>query len=147
MNIAFFVASNEEEASAALARGPGSGLESCFFWNADFHPDSAVLVWEGWLVGVTVKELKDLGQPHVVELPTNDGYAVFILSVSLLDALAAEQPGGLRDLAAAWVEEEVLAEGTDAISLEAAVEVLEAVAALCRSAAQTRRGRVYYWRG
>lgn len=147
MNIAFFVASSEEEAAAARLRGPGPNSESVAFWNAAFHPDSAVLTWESWLAGVTTRELKDLGQPHVVELPTNDGYAVFALSVRLLDALAAEEPRGLRELATAWVEEEVRTEGSDALPLEAAVEVLERVSALCRSAAGARRDRVYYWRG
>ncbi|MBR7833626.1 hypothetical protein KDL01_10145 [Actinospica durhamensis] len=145
MNIAFFVASSEEE--AAWRRGPGPGVESVAFWNADFHPDSAVLTWESWLAGVTTRELKDLGQPQVVELPANDGYAVYVLSVRLLDALAVEEPSGLRELATVWVDEEIRSEGSYAISSEAAVAVLERVSALCRSAASARRDRVYYWRG
>lgn len=147
MNVAFFVASDEDDAAAARSRGPHPDLASVTFWNADFHPDFAVLMWESWLVGVSVEDLKSLGQPHVVELPLNDGYAVFVLSVRLLDALAAEGPNGFRDLAVDWVKEEVRIEGPDAVSLEAAVTILESVAALCRIAAATSRDRVYYWRG
>ncbi|MEU9864210.1 hypothetical protein AB0D99_25380 [Streptomyces sp. NPDC047971] len=138
--VKFFVAPDDTSAGLALRTGPGRGYESLSFGN--FDPTEAVIEWECLLVGGSIDELVEAGEPRVVAGQDNDGCLVFVLSPRLSTALVDAGHSRLREIAAAWAQ--LLAEDGEDIDEGIAEVILGELAALVGSARKQDQS-VYCW--
>ncbi|MBT2418180.1 hypothetical protein J7F01_04780 [Streptomyces sp. ISL-22] len=138
IDIAFFLARDDETAAETRPNGPGPALTSltCHY----FDPDDAVVEWEMYFKGLSKGDW-----PRYVAPVLNDGIGVFAVSDELTDALANAAPSTLRELASRWAERLRLTGGDDMAEGDA-VAVLRGVAQLAATAAGHGSGlRLYCW--
>jgi hypothetical protein len=116
IEIAFFLAPDDESAAATRASGPGGGHET--FGCGDFYPDDAVLEWEAYFDAPAgglppLDRLHARPWPRYVAPVVNDGTGVFAVSARLTRALATAGPDQLRACAARWAERLRLTDADD----------------------------------
>ncbi|MEZ0096025.1 hypothetical protein [Streptacidiphilus sp. EB129] len=146
MDIAFFVAPDDDAAAATRNRGPGEALTplACH----DFSPDDATVEWAMYFEAPSaqlppIEELYMRGRPRYVAPIVNDGTGVFALDRGLTSALAGASPSVLGELAARWRERLWFEDGDD-MTDDSPVEILQGVARLAAIALRTGAG-LYCW--
>ncbi|WP_341719573.1 hypothetical protein QQG74_07570 [Micromonospora sp. FIMYZ51] len=101
--VKFFVAM-QEDAQAALERGPMGSLPVVEFGN--FDAEEALLDWESRLTGYSFEELIARGHPEVVG-ENDSGSLVLRLSEDLVMSLSVMDRLQVRELSDWWAEEKV----------------------------------------
>jgi hypothetical protein len=146
VDIAFFVAPDDDSAAAMRNRGPGEALAplTCH----DFDPEDATVEWAMYFEAPSaeppsIEESYRRDRPRYVAPIVNDGTGVFVLDPSLTSALASASPRELDELAARWQERLWREDGED-MTDDSPLEILQGVARLAAIALSTGGG-LYCW--
>ena len=136
----FFAASTDEAAAAVVDRGPGPDFETldCGI----FDVIGAMIAWESFFTGRSVRDLIGADEPRVVADPCDGGPVVFAASKPLQHALTVADQSRISEVADLWVRE--LAVQDEVFEPAAAVAVLTGLAHLARTAA-VKDDRLYCW--
>jgi hypothetical protein len=134
--IDFFVAPDDDAASAVLEHGPGRGNDVVDKYG-HFDPVTTMDEWENCFDIVSDYDARLIASDDAPRL-------VYTVSASLQAALAAADEEQLEEAATRWVE--LRAENGEQMNRGFANDIMSDIASLARTA--TRRGhRLYYWWG
>jgi hypothetical protein len=137
--VEFFVADDDEMATAVLPTGPGRALTTVS--GAYFYVDDAMTIWEHVADARTGRWEAAINRPRMVACGGNDTSAVFAMPADLAATLARAEPGSLRSIAEAW---QAAVGGDGDLDSDTAWGVVTGVAALAREAVRSGH-RVYGW--
>ena len=146
IDIAFFLAPDDETAAATRPTGPGPAFASVTCHG--FDPDDAVVEWDLYFEAPS-PELPPLEQFHAREWPSwvapivNDGTGVFAVPARLTRALANADDSSLHELAARWAERLRRVDGED-MTGDDPLAILHGVARLAVTAINDG-GALYCW--